>query len=170
MTVIAVLVGLGLVGVALVDLVWTTIAAGSGAGPVTRRLARSAWQAALAVHRRRPSHRFLTAAGVGVVVVVLLTWIATVVAGWSLVFLSSGSAVLTSTGEPADALDRLYFTGYTVFTPGNGEFRPTTGPWQLATVAATGTGLVLITLAIPGAGGLGCGRAPPAGHQHLGAR
>jgi hypothetical protein len=39
MAVIAVLVGLGLVGVALVDLVWTTIAAGSGAGPVTRRLA-----------------------------------------------------------------------------------------------------------------------------------
>lgn len=148
MTVAAVVIGLGLVVVALVDLTWTTIAAGSGAGPLTRRLARLTWQGALAVHRHRASHRFLAAAGVGVVVMVLATWIATVLAGWSLVFLASDGAVRTSSGETADAVDRLYFTGYTVFTLGNGDFRPAAGTWQLATVAATGTGLVLVTLGI----------------------
>lgn len=54
----------------------------------------------------------------------------------------------TATGQPAGTVDRFYFTGYTVFTLGNGEFRPGGGAWQLATVAATGTGLVLVTLAI----------------------
>lgn len=61
----------------------------------------------------------------------------------------------TATGNPAGTVERLYFTGYTVFTLGNGDFRPGAGTWQLATVAATGTGLVLITLAITYAVGKG---------------
>ncbi len=81
MTPAMVVVGLGVVPIGLVDLAWTTIAAGSGAGPLSRRLARSTWRTALAVHRRRPSHRFLTAAGVGVVVIVFAAWITTVLAG-----------------------------------------------------------------------------------------
>lgn len=104
---VGVVAGLVLVAVALVDLTWTTIAAGSGAGPFTRRLTRSTWQAALATHRRRPSHRLLAfAAGVSVVVV-LATWITTVLVGWSLVFLASDGAVRTSHGgEGAGAVDR----------------------------------------------------------------
>jgi hypothetical protein len=82
------------------------------------------------------------------VVVVLVAWITTVLAGWSLVFLASDGVVRSSSGATASIVDRLYFTGYTVFTLGNGDFRPVGGTWQLATVAATGTGLVLVTLSI----------------------
>jgi hypothetical protein len=149
MTVAAVVVGLLVVAIALVDLAWTTVAAGSGAGPLTGRLAGATWRAALAVHRRHPSHHFLAAAGVGVVFLVLAAWITTVLIGWSVVFLASDGAVrATATGEAADTAERLYFTGYTVFTLGNGDFRPGGGTWQLATVGATGSGLVLVTLAI----------------------
>jgi hypothetical protein len=63
MTLAMVLGGLAVVAAGLVDLAWTTITAGSGAGPLSRRLARFTWRTALAVHRRRPSHRFLAAAG-----------------------------------------------------------------------------------------------------------
>ncbi|MBW3627546.1 MAG: potassium channel family protein [Actinobacteria bacterium] len=143
------LVGLVVVAVTLLDLAWTTVAAGSGAGPVTSRLAGATWHAALAVHRRRRSHRFLAAAGVGIVFVILAAWILGVLIGWSLVFASSEGAVRsTATGQAAGTGERLYFTGYTVFTLGNGDFRPGQGTWQLATVVATGTGLVLVTLAI----------------------
>lgn len=48
-------------------------------------------------------------------------------------------------GEPAGLVDRLYFTGYTVFTLGNGDFKPGSGIWQIATGAAAGTGLFLVT-------------------------
>lgn len=149
MTVLGVVIGLALVAVALIDLAWTTVAAGSGAGPLTARLAGATWHAALAVHRRRPSHRFLAVAGVVIVVVILATWILGVLMGWALLFASSEGAVRsTATGQPVGTGDRLYFTGYTLFTLGNGELRPGEGAWQLATVAATGTGLILVTLGI----------------------
>ncbi len=141
--------GLVIVVAALVDLTWTTMAAGSGPGPLTGRLAPLVWRVALLAHRRRPSHELLSTAGVSIVFAVLATWITLVLVGWWLVFLSSDSALVkTSDGAQADAVGRLYFTGYTVFTLGNGDYRPGGGVWQLATVAATGTGLVLITLAI----------------------
>lgn len=53
-----------------------------------------------------------------------------------------------TTREPADLVARAYFVGYSVFTLGNGDFAPGEGSWQLATVIATATGLVLVTLAI----------------------
>lgn len=149
MTAVMGVAGLALVLAALVDLAWTTIAAGSRSGPLTGRLAPHLWQLALFAHRRRASHKLLSTAGVTIVFAVLATWIALVVLGWWLVFLSSDSAIVkTANGAQADAIGRFYFTGYTVFTLGNGDYRPGGGVWQLATVAATGTGLVLITLAI----------------------
>jgi hypothetical protein len=149
MAIAAVLVGVGLVLLALVDVAWTTIAAGSGAGPLTGRVTDGLWRAALAVHRRRPSHRWLAVSGVAIVLAVLAVWIAMILAGWSLVFgVAPGAVREASTGVPADLVDRLYFVGYTVFTLGIGDYVPGDGTWQLATVAATGTGLVIVTLSI----------------------
>jgi len=141
--------GLLLVAVALLDLVWTAVAAGSGAGPIARRLASWTWSAALALHRRRPSHARLAFAGVAIVFIVLGAWLALALGGWSLVLASTDGAVRSSTtGDPADLVDRVYFAGYTLFTLGNGELRPGEGTWQIATAAAAGTGLILVTLSL----------------------
>ena len=149
MTAVLVGVGLALVALALVDLAWTTVAAGSGAGPITGRLAGLLWTAALSQHRRRPSHELLSFSGVAVVFGVLGVWLGLVVVGWALVFSAADGAVVTSsTREPADFVSRLYFTGYTVFTLGNGDYVPGGGLWQLLTVVAVGTGLVLVTMSI----------------------
>lgn len=149
MTSALVAAGLAVVVVALVDLAWTTVAAGSGAGPISGRLAAGFWRAALAVHRRRPSHTFLSVAGVSTVFAVLALWIALVLTGWLLVFAGSDGAVRDSqSSAPADLVGRAYFVGYSVFTLGNGDYRPGAGLWQLGTVLAAGTGLVLITLSI----------------------
>lgn len=141
--------GLALVAVALIDLAWTTVAAGSGAGPLSGRLAAVLWRASLAIYRRCRSHTFLTFAGVAIVLAVLAFWIALVLTGWAITFASSDGAVRhSSTSAPADLVGRLYFVGYTVFTLGNGDYRPGDGVWQLGTVLATGTGLMLVTLSI----------------------
>ena len=142
-------VGLLSVAVALVDLAWTAVAAGSGAGPIARRLASRTWSAALALHRRRPSHARLAFAGVTIVFIVLGAWLALALCGWTLVFASTDGAVRNATsGDPADLVDRVYFTGYTLFTLGNGDFKPGSGTWQIATVAAAGTGLMVVTLSL----------------------
>lgn len=149
MSVLFVAVGSALIVAALVDLVWTTVAAGSGAGPLAGRLARRLWQLALARHRRRTSHRLLSTAGVLVVLAVLGAWITLAFTGWVLVFSATDGAVrATDSGEPAGLVDRIYFAGYVLFTLGNGGYSPGAGTWQVATVLATGTGLVLVTLAI----------------------
>jgi hypothetical protein len=148
-TVATVLAGVALVVLVLVDVTWTTVAAGSGAGPFTSRLSRGLWRAALAVHRRRGGGTFLVAAGVAVVVSVLVTWVVVLLVGWVLIFSSSDGAVrAASTGVPGDLIDRIYFAGYTMLTLGLGDQVPGDGLWQLATVLATGTGLVLVTLSI----------------------
>jgi hypothetical protein len=104
---------------------------------------------ALAVHRRWSSHRLLSVAGVVIVFAVLAVWIAMILAGWSLIFgVAPGAVREATTGVPADFVDRMYFVGYTVFTLGTGDFVPGEGTWQLATVVATGTGLVIVTLSI----------------------
>ncbi|HEV2069632.1 MAG TPA: potassium channel family protein [Acidimicrobiales bacterium] len=149
MTVVLVGSGVLLIAAALVDVVWTTVAAGSGAGPITSRLARSLWRLSLAVHARRPSHALLSFSGVAVVLAVLTSWITLALAGWALVFSATDGAVrATTTGVPAGLAGRLYFTGYTVFTLGNGDYVPGDGAWQLATVLAVATGLILVTLSI----------------------
>lgn len=141
--------GLLLVAVALLDLAWTAVAAGSGAGPIARRLASWTWSAALALHRRRPSHARLAFVGVTIVFIVLGAWLALALGGWSLVFAATDGAVRNATsGNPAGLVERLYFTGYTLFTLGNGDFKPGSGTWQIATATAAGTGLILVTLSL----------------------
>jgi hypothetical protein len=143
-----VVAGLGLLALAVVDIIWTSLAAGSGAGPLTGRMARLLWRTALRVDRRTQVE-LLTPAGLLIVLSVLAAWILMIFAGWLLVFSASEGAVRNATtGAAGNLIDRAYFTGYTVFTLGLGDYVPGDGVWQLATTAATGSGLLLITLSI----------------------
>ncbi len=68
--------------------------------------------------------------------------------GWLLVFLAGTGSVVTSAGaRPASTVKTIYFTGYTLFTLGNGELQPVGGWWQIATVVATFSGFAILSLA-----------------------
>ena len=45
-------------------------------------------------------------------------------------------------------LECIWFTAYTLFTVGNGDFTPTPGIWQIACSLAALTGLVIVTLSV----------------------
>lgn len=142
------LLGLVFVVIVIVDLLWTTVAAGSGAGPFTIRLGNVLRQLAPRGSTTR-HHRFLQVLGVGITIALVGAWIALLLLGWFLVFNSAPDAVVdATTGEPADQWARVYYTGFTIFTLGVGDYVAGGPLWQVATVAATGTGLALITLAI----------------------
>lgn len=142
---------LGVLGVAIVvavivDLLWTTLAAGAAGGPVTARVTHLLWRSALRWQRRR---RLLQVAGVAITTTVILLWIALLLGGWFLVFSATPDAVVSATtGQPGDVWSRIYFTGYTVFTLGLGDYVPGAPLWRVATVPATATGLTVVTLAI----------------------
>lgn len=140
--------GLFCVGMVVVDLLWTTVAAGAGGGPLTSKLASLLWSAVPRGSSLR-HHRTLQAAGIGVTLTIIGVWVLLLLLGWTLVFNASPDAVLDGDSrQPADLWSRLYYTGYTVFTLGTGDFVPGGPIWQLTTVMATFTGLSLITLAI----------------------
>jgi hypothetical protein len=146
-TLLLVLSGLALIGVATTDALTTTVSLGSGAGPVTRVVSRSVWAVARAAWPHR--HGALRRAGVAVLLCSILGWIVLVWAGWSLVFSAAEAAVVDAvTGAPASVEQRIYFAGYTLLTLGNGDFRPDGPLWRMATVLAAGNGFGLVTLSI----------------------
>ena len=142
--------GLAIVLVAVLDVVWTAAAAGSGAGPLSGRLSARLWRLALAVGRRPsgPRHAFLTLAGITIVVVMVFLWAAMAWAGWWLVFSASDGAVVGASGAPAGLGERLQFAGAHLFTLGSTELSAGSGAWQFATIGATATGVVFVTLVI----------------------
>lgn len=149
----ALLVALGsaIVMVAILDVIWTAAAAGSGAGPLSGRLSARLWRVALAVGRRPsgPRHGFLTLSGITLVVVIVLTWATLAWVGWWLVFSASDGAVLdAASGRSASLAERSQFAGASLFTLGSTKLSAGDGAWQYAAIGATATGVVLVTLAI----------------------
>lgn len=140
--------GFILIAMAMLDVFWTTLAMGGG-GPLTARVARGLWQVALRRHRTAASHRLLTVAGTFILLFTILLWIVLLWGGWVLLFSADAGAVVHGqTRAPADLWSRIYFTGYTLFTLGMGDYVPQGGVWKVATAAASLNGLFLITLSI----------------------
>ncbi|WP_236830587.1 potassium channel family protein [Blastococcus sp. KM273128] len=142
--------GLAIVAFAVVDEVRTTLAVASGPGPLTRLITGVVWRLA-----RRPavadSAPVRTVGGPGVIVIGLTVgaWFALLWLGWSLVFLGDEQAVVgSSSGAAASIWERFYFAGYSVATLGNGGFQPAGAGFQLATMAAALSGMLLITLGV----------------------
>jgi hypothetical protein len=134
-----------------VDVLWTVLAPGSGAGPITARLSALAWRVALRVGRRgeAPRHALLAVFGVAIVVGMLLSWSAVVFGAWWLISSATDGAVrIAGTGQPAGLLERAYFVGYNYFTLGTNTYQAGDGLWQLLPVAVGASGLVALTIGI----------------------
>lgn len=142
------LIGGSVVVLAVYDALATTLTSSTAAGPVTAGIGRGLWWAVRRI-TSGPRSPVMTWAGPVIVVVTVVAWMSMLWAGWSLVFSADTSAVVaTSTDVPADLWDRVYYTAYTLFTLGNGEFKPNGAGWQIATGVAVANGLGLATLAI----------------------
>ena len=151
MTSVLVVVGIVILTVTGVDVLWTVLAAGSGAGPVTARLSAVVWRVALRVGRRPhgPRHALLAVVGVGIVAGMLLAWVAVAFGAWWLIASAADGAVrVAETGQPAGVLERAYFVGFNLFTLGTTTFVAGDGLWQLVPVVTGANGLVALTLGI----------------------
>lgn len=79
----------------------------------------------------------------------LLVRIGLLWSGWTLIFASDERALVDTLNRgPITWFDRPYFTGYAMFTLGNGDFVPRDGVSQLATILATGNEMLFITLSV----------------------
>jgi hypothetical protein len=117
------------------EVLWT--AGAEGAGPLTKRIAHVQWLVLLRGYRRTGSHGLLVAGGVGVFMSALVFWV-------------HGDRIVidAATRLPADTSELIYFTGYTIFTLGTGDFIPEGDLWQVLTPIASLTGLFVVTFSI----------------------
>ena len=122
--------GLGVVlllGVTI-DLLWTTLWAEGGAGPLTHWLMTGLWGGFRTVSNQ--DSRVLRLAGPLILLAELLMWVILLWVGWTLVFASAEEILI-------DTLDRgliswtewFYFVGYTLFTLGNGDYAVQDSIW-----------------------------------------
>lgn len=148
MDTLLIIIGVLLVAGATTDALWTTLGLG-GAGPLTDRLSQGVWTAVLRVHRLRPSHALLQASGTVILVAAIVMWVLLLWAGWMCLYSADPSSILhAQTNAPASFWSRVYFTGFTVFTLGIGDYVPQGEVWEVATALASFNGLFLVTLAI----------------------
>lgn len=140
-------IGILLVGIVFVDIVWTSLGVSHGSGPLTSVVLRAGWHLATPF-RRKSSHRWMAISGVAMVLSPLALWVVLLWTGWSAIFLGTEGGIVDSAGTVAGAWDKVYFAGYSLFTLGNGDFRPVGAFWQIASVAAALSGLTVVSLGI----------------------
>ncbi|WP_227356065.1 ion channel [Haladaptatus salinisoli] len=141
------ILGIILLTTVVVDLLWTTVWIEGGAGPLTSRLMAWSWRLVRRIGDR--NSWILSLTGPFIFIVGLTTWILLLWGGWTLIFASAEGALIDSLNRGSISwFDRIYFTGYTFFTLGIGDFVPQDGVWQLATTLAAGSGLLLLTLSV----------------------
>ena len=141
-------IGLFILAMVLGDVIKTTLSA-KGSGLISGAVANTLWAGALAWHRRRTSHRLLSFMGTVILVAIIGVWTFLLWVGWSLFFSAApDSTVWASDSRATSTLETFYFIGYTLITLGSGEIRPQGPFWQIATLAATTTGFVVLTLSI----------------------
>ena len=137
--------------IAGIDVLWTVVAAGSGAGPLTGRLSTLAWQVALRLGRRERGarHGVLAVFGMAIVVGMLVSWVVVASGAWLLIASAYEGAVrVAETGEPADLLQRAAFVGVNLFTLGSSDLVGGDGLWQFLPTAIAATGVMALTLGV----------------------
>jgi hypothetical protein len=139
--------GVAILVVAMIDPLWTTIWIDGHAGPLTRRFGQAIDRLLALI--ARDDHRLLSLAGPVVLITTVLFWALMLWTGWVVLFSAdTGALVDPHTKVRATLAGRIYFTGYTMFTLGNGDFAPQGGFWQIASSAASLSGLFFLTLSV----------------------
>ena len=125
------------------DFFFTTLS-GSGAGPISKKVASLSYRAT-----RWSSEFFGRKAfdycGMTVNLGVLFVWIIIVWLGLFLVFSYDPSGITNSDSRPANWVERLYFTGYVISTLGMGNFKPITPFFEILTSLFSFFGFIFFT-------------------------
>ena len=98
---------------------------------------------------RRGMHRILRAIGLATFLTTVVVWYISFWCGWWMIFMSrKNSVVQSSDNRIADPVEKIYFTGWLIFTAGIGDYRPLGHMFQLITALGNCFGLVMITVTI----------------------
>ncbi|WP_208560731.1 two pore domain potassium channel family protein [Marinilactibacillus kalidii] len=140
------ILGFGVIGLTIIDLVWTTLWVDGGAGPLSKRLAELIWRGFNRIGKY--NNKFYDFIGPVTLVSTLFLWSFMIWAGFSLFFSGDPTSIsnASSPDSPIVWYERIYFTGFTLFTLGVGDYSPKAGFWQIMTTLNSGVGILFLTL------------------------
>lgn len=131
----------------ILDFIWTTLWVDGGTGPITKKISRFTWQTIRKISGDHP--KILSLTGPLILSFTLLMWIMLLWVGWTLVFAGAADSIANpQNSQPITWIDRIYYAGYLIFTLGNGDFSPQLAWSKIASILATGTGMLFITLGV----------------------
>ena len=137
-------IGLLIVLSTIIDIVWTTLWVEGGAGFITDKLCKVTWFVMTKITGK--NRKVLRLAGPLLLISTLLMWVVLLWFGWFLVFSASPQAIMNSANPQAISWQNvIYYSGYTLFTLGLGDYSPGGPYWQLLTAIASGTGMLFFT-------------------------
>ncbi len=129
------------------DIAWTTLGT-HGGGPISGPTLSLFWRFAIRFGRKK-HHRLLSFVGSGLLLVLLVLWTGLIWLGWFTIFSADSHSIINAqTHRPAGAVARVYFTGYSIATLGNGDYMPSAKLWQVLTATMTLSGLGTVSLEI----------------------
>lgn len=145
MSVLYYLTGFTLVLLAIVDLIWTTLWVDGGTGPLSKRLAKGTWR--ISKKLSRGNKHVFSVVGPLILILTIASWAVLMWVGITLFFAGDPQSIVQTTFEgPITWYERFYFTGFTLFTLGVGDYSPQPGFWQIVTAFNSGMGILLLTL------------------------
>ena len=140
--------GFVLLNLVAFDLLFTALSP-NGAGFITGRLSKALWRFFLFVNRNTGTRKVLEFAGAIITAIVLLNWLILIWTSCTIMIYSDEKSVMNmETNTPAGLVSKIYFTGYTLSTMGNGDMEPGDGFWEFFTAVFSFSGLILISIAI----------------------
>ncbi|MER2999426.1 potassium channel family protein [Pontibacter populi] len=130
------------------DLLYTTLSS-RGAGPVSNIISKGIWYFSKKLSKLFRSQSMLSWVGIAIICATVGSWVIMLWAGNALIFIADPMAVVKSeTNQPADTFERIYYTGYSLSTMGNGDFIGGSDLWKIYASVISFTGLIFITIAI----------------------
>lgn len=139
-------IGIVIIISTIVDLVWTTLWVDGGAGPLSKRLAETIWRTFNKLGKK--NNTLYDFVGPITLVSTLLLWSLLIWIGFALFFSGDPASITNSSSPNAPILwyERFYFTGFSLFTLGVGDYSPKAGFWQIVTTLNSGVGILFLTL------------------------
>lgn len=128
------------------DFFFTTLSI-SGAGFISRGLSAFSYKI-LHFFSRYTGRRIFSYSGIIVNLSIFFAWLILVWLGLFFIYSSDPEAIVNSQGRVANHIERLYFTGYVLFTLGMGNFYPTTTTFETISSIFSFFGFIFFTSSI----------------------
>ncbi|QOY93838.1 two pore domain potassium channel family protein [Massilia sp. UMI-21] len=144
---ILLILGVSIIALVLADIVRTTLSS-NGGGFLTNAVAAGVWKLFFLASSKRGRATLLTHAGMMILISIILAWVLSLWLGVFLVLLSDAGSIVTDKGAASNAMEKLYFAGFSLSTLGVGDYKANSDGWRLVTTAAAFAGLIFMTVSV----------------------